>query len=167
EPDAAAGLLALAERHADARQPQLLSTSASALLEVAALERDPGAASAHARRAYELLRAGRGDGHWETGRAALELARLLAAHDRAKARDLLESALPALESQLGPEHPWSAAARELLFRLVRSRTVATAPRAADIPDLRADGSKEAMWLAEAARLGLPAPDSEPLAVGGR
>lgn len=58
-------------------------------------------------------------------------------------------------------------AREQLLRLADSRTGSRAPREPHVPPHAADGAREAQWLAEAARHGLPAHDPQPLEVAGQ
>jgi len=60
------------------------------------------------------------------------------------------------------------AARALLLRLARGRTVAREVRPSPVPDpLTGDDSREGRWLVEASRRGIPAPDLEPLVAADR
>lgn len=58
-------------------------------------------------------------------------------------------------------------ARNLLIRLANSMTVAIAPIESRAPVSGGSGSQEDLWLAEAARRGFPAEDTEPLDVKGQ
>ncbi len=59
-------------------------------------------------------------------------------------------------------------ARAMLLRLARARTAPRESRPSPAPGpAGGDGSREERWRAEALRRGIPAPDPEPLAVGGR
>src|SRR4051812_19993916 len=60
------------------------------------------------------------------------------------------------------------AAREMLLRLARGRTMARDDRPPVAPGpIDGDGSREGLWLAEASRRGIPVPDPEPLVAGDR
>lgn len=60
------------------------------------------------------------------------------------------------------------AARQILLRLARARTVAREAGPSQVlSPASGDGSREGRWRAEAARHGIPTPDPEPLAVGER
>jgi hypothetical protein len=57
-------------------------------------------------------------------------------------------------------------AREILLRLARARTVAREVRRSQVPGpIDGDDSRDGLWLAEASRRGIPAPDPEPLVAG--
>ena len=59
-------------------------------------------------------------------------------------------------------------ARAMLLRLAHARTAPHESRPSPASGLAAgEGSREELWRAEALRRGLPAPDPEPLAAGGR
>jgi hypothetical protein len=58
-------------------------------------------------------------------------------------------------------------ARQILLRLSRARTVACKARLSQTPvPSEHDGSRDGLWLAEASRRGIPAPDPQPLAAAG-